>query len=629
MSGFQFRSLEFVGAGKLPAQVEFTAGLNVLSGASDAGKSFIFHALDFMCGAATPIESIPEAKGYTHVEVTLETTEGVRFSLQRSVLGGDFALMNLSEQDSTPITLKEKLTRFDVNNISTFLLGLAGLDGKKVLKNAENELQDLSFRNLAHFVFVDEQAIIKKESPVHGTESVLKTAESNVFKLLLSGSDDALLVATKKRAVLKAELQAQATLLDKLIVDYKADLREQTAEPEGLTDQLGRLDAALERASENAAAHRLAMNSSLEARRSVWERMVAANERKEQGATMLARFELLDQHYVTDLSRLEALSEAGALFPPFSSKICPYCGAPRTSHAPHPEEQLATKELEQVREACAVETAKIRLLRRDLQHAVEKLLSERANLDYQITQAEFALAQIAAEIRGVLAAELESAERELRTLGAKRYEVQTALSLRGRIGDLEERYSAVQGALASASAIKPVRADLPPASIEALRKAFAEVLSAWTFPVDGAVSFDTKGEDFIVGSRRRREQGKGSRALTHAAFNVAIMDACRDLQLAHPGFLAMDSPLVTFRDADVDGNLPEDAKAQVKDAFYEDLAVRAGKRQIIVFENEEPRPALASKINFLHFTGDSNIGRKGFFPASAHGSTANETFVSS
>lgn len=128
-------------------------------------------------------------------------------------------MRNLSEEGAA-VTLKDKLTRFDANNISTFLLSLSGLDGKKVRKNAENELQDRSFRNLAHFVFVDEQVIIKKESPVHGTDSVLRTAESNVCKLLLSGNDDALLVATKKRAVIKAELQAQATLLDKLIEDY-------------------------------------------------------------------------------------------------------------------------------------------------------------------------------------------------------------------------------------------------------------------------------------------------------------------------------------------------------------------------------------------------------------------------
>lgn len=570
-----------------------------------------------MCGAGTPIESIPEADGYTYVTATLETSAGTSFSLKRSVLGGDFVLRNLSDQEGEAVTLKDKLTRFDANNISTFLLGLSGLDGKKVRKNAENELQDLSFRNLAHFVFVDEQVIIKKESPVHGIDSVLRTAESNVFKLLLSGNDDALLVATKKRAVIKAELQAQATLLDKLIDDYRADLQEQTSEPEGLEDQLERLETALQRATEIAETRRHAMGRNLETRRDVWSRVSAATERKEQSASLLARFDLLEEHYATDLSRLEALSEAGAMFPPYSSEVCPYCGAPRRSHAPHPEEQAATQNLEQLREACGAETQKIRLLRRDLQDAVEKLQAERTVLDSVIAQAETELAQVVADIQGVLAAELESAEKERRELATKQYEVQKAISLLKRIRDLEERFSSVQNALSSTGPVKPVRADLPPTSIESFRIAFAGLLTAWTFPLDGAVTYDTKAEDFIVGTRRRREQGKGSRALTHAAFNVAVMDTCYALQLPHPGFVALDSPLVTFRDKDVDTELPDSAKAQVKDAFYNDLATRAAERQIIVFENEEPLPNIAAQINFLHFTGEENMGRKGFFPVSS------------
>jgi predicted ATP-dependent endonuclease of OLD family len=159
MSGFQFRSLQLTGPGLSPARVEFRAGLNVISGASNAGKSFIFNALDFACGAAGPLGRIPESDGYNEVEVVIEDSEGIQFSLRRSSAGGGYHLVNLNEPELQPIILGERFNRSDPNNISSFLLKLTGLEGKKVRKNAENELQDLSFRNLSHLI-----SLMKKRS---------------------------------------------------------------------------------------------------------------------------------------------------------------------------------------------------------------------------------------------------------------------------------------------------------------------------------------------------------------------------------------------------------------------------------------------------------------------------------
>ncbi len=36
--------------------------------------------------------------------------------------------------------------------------------------------------------------------------------------------------------------------------------------------------------------------------------------------------------------------------------------------------------------------------------------------------------------------------------------------------------------------------------------------------------------------------------------------------------------------------------------------------QIIIFDNEEPSSTVKTKINYLHFSGDSTVGRKGLIP---------------
>ena len=115
---------------------------------------------------------------------------------------------------------------------------------KRVRKNADNALQDLSFRNLARLIMVDEQDIIKVTSPIHGGEATQLTAETNTFKLVLTGQDDSALVEQKK-AVAKAELEGQLELLDKLSKAYKEELGDKPASPTDLNDQLERLTQTL------------------------------------------------------------------------------------------------------------------------------------------------------------------------------------------------------------------------------------------------------------------------------------------------------------------------------------------------------------------------------------------------
>src|SRR3546814_18501745 len=75
------------------------------------------------------------------------------------------------------------------------------------------------------------------------------------------------------------------------------------------------------------------------------------------------------------------------------------------------------------------------------------------------------------------------------------------------------------------------------------------VLRAWRFPGECQTFFDIEGDfDLIIDGKRRRNNGKGVRAITHAAFKVAILTFCRSRGLPHPGFLVLDTPLITYRD---------------------------------------------------------------------------------
>jgi hypothetical protein len=74
------------------------------------------------------------------------------------------------------------------------------------------------------------------------------------------------------------------------------------------------------------------------------------------------------------------------------------------------------------------------------------------------------------------------------------------------------------------------------------------VLEAWGFPGSPRVAFDLKAQDITINGKERAANGKGVRAILHAAFKVTVMIWCDRHGLPHPKFLVLDSPLVTYRE---------------------------------------------------------------------------------
>src|ERR1035441_3588723 len=89
-SGFQLRTLRVTGKGKTPAEVSFGPGFNVISGASNTGKSYILQCIDFMLGATKRPKRIQESVGYESVLLDIEDPHGRTHQLERSLSGHAF-----------------------------------------------------------------------------------------------------------------------------------------------------------------------------------------------------------------------------------------------------------------------------------------------------------------------------------------------------------------------------------------------------------------------------------------------------------------------------------------------------------------------------------------------------------
>lgn len=146
------------------------------------------------------------------------------------------------------------------------------------------------------------------------------------------------------------------------------------------------------------------------------------------------------------------------------------------------------------------------------------------------------------------------------------------------------------------------------------------VLEAWGFPGKPTVSFDHEAQDIRLNGKERSADGKGVRALLQAAMKVALLVYCQEQRRIHPGFVVLDTPLLTYREPlrSKHGELSADEQA-LKDSgvagrFYGHLAALSEIGQFLIVENSDPPAEALALANVQLFTGEPDDGRYGLFP---------------
>jgi hypothetical protein len=160
---------------------------------------------------------------------------------------------------------------------------------------------------------------------------------------------------------------------------------------------------------------------------------------------------------------------------------------------------------------------------------------------------------------------------------------------------------------------------VPATAAHEFTQTVSKVLEEWQFPGKRHVAFDEGTYDLRIDGKHRRDNGKGVRAITHAAFKVALLMFCRERGLPHPGFLILDTPLLTYRDPlrSRAGPLGADEQAikntALKDFFFAHLSRLGSLGQFLVIENVDLPVGIEDLAHVETFTGDLATGRPGLF----------------
>lgn len=609
ITGFQIRQLTLVGRGVPNAEVQFREGLNVVSGPSDTGKTFIVQCIDYMLGGKDVPVSIPEAAQYETVRLSLNVSvDDDEVVLERSIRGGDFKLVSAGKADQH---LSAKHSAAAKDSVSQYLLGLAGLAEKKVRTNKQGKTRDVSFRDLARLVLVDEETVISKTSPILTGQYTTGTAESAVFRLLLTGVDDSSLISSEDPKVAKGRQAGKVEMLDLLLNQTKGRMAEMQlpGDVQAWQGQLAEIETLFEAAQKELAVEQQSAAQLEGKRRAELNVLRQLESRSGVLRELLRRFALLEQQYLSDLRRLESIAEAGTRLGQMNEERCPVCGA-AAEHQEH-DHQKASAAPEDVAQSCLAEAAKIRLLISDLHLTRSDNDREIARLEGLTLEAKERIRTVATQLSEMLKPRVELALQRLRESQTRRDTYRRALEMHGRVNELQGLLGEL-GLAASGKGEELESARVRSDEAEAFSQEVESLLRAWHFPGLDRVTFSESDQDIVISGRTRASHGKGVRAIAHAAFNLALLNLCVKAEKPHPGFALIDSPLVVYREPDTDeGGFSHD----VKDAFYRSIAEEFRASQVIIFENEDPPSDLGSDANIIRFTGASH-GRQGFIPKS-------------
>ncbi len=303
-------------------------------------------------------------------------------------------------------------------------------------------------------------------------------------------------------------------------------------------------------------------------------RMENATERRGEIAEMQARFRLLDEHYKSDLDRLEAIREAGSLMAALEPKKCPVCGA-------LPEQQHRNDDcdgnLEQVVIAADAESAKIVRLRQELAATVRQLGQEAGSFDRLMPKLQQEQQKFDEDIES-LQPGLAEQRGTYTELIERRVSVAAGLALFEQLADLEGRKKDLERVRETESSTSQTAADLSSTTLDQFAQQVRKLLELWHLPDTERAHFEESDRDLVLQGERRSSRGKGLRAITYAGFIVGLMDFCKVNDRHHPGFVVLDSPLLAYRAPE--GTEDDLTGTDVQDKFYEHLVLPVTQKRV-------------------------------------------------
>lgn len=600
--GFIISKLVLTGNRLESAIIDFEKGLNIITGPTGTGKSFIFDCINYMLGGKSLDRIPPEATNYDKIFLEI-SSNNEHFTLERATKGGHYNLFKSNYNEKDTVESKLLLAKHDKNNennISTFFLDFCNLGGKEIRFNNKGKKVSLSFRDICHLSLIPETEITKLESPIFAKGGFQKTKEINVINFLITGQDDNAVIAEPDEKIIQFK-KGKIEILDELITsfgeeDYNTKNTESDERFNFLEENILKL-----KNEQSEILSQFAINDS---KRKHLSKSIFNNESLlEHLKETLSRSELLKAHYHSDINRLNSTIEAGLLLSenPQNVSTCPYCSN-EIKNLSSENEILSTIV------SCENEIEKINFLLVEVQESIILLQKNKIELQSSIEDETKKFLEIEQFINTNINESLKQIEISFTELYAKRDELLNKKFKRESIEKFIEFKSEISNLIKSKQ--DNIFNELTTSTMFPISEKIYQILEKCNYSDLDTVSFSESTNDFVIGAKNRNLSGKGERAITYATFVLALAEYLTTKEYSF-GIPVFDSPLVTYRKPNSNGEgISEDLAMD----FYRYCATISELPQIIILENEEPTVDILDKLHHIKFTKNKSDGRYGFIP---------------
>lgn len=605
MSKFIITKLRLEGNSLAPAEIELRAGLNVITGPTNTGKSYIFECINYMLGSSKKLRNIVEARQYQRIFLEIKN-QAVFYTLESDLDCGSFKLYEQQIKDinhnTTYKILKRKHDQDSKDTISAFLLSLNNLGNKVIRQNANGKTRGLSYRDIIRYLMIDEERIITKDSLIVSPHYSSNTEEISTLKLIVTGHDDSNIISgiSEKEIIhSKGKLDLLADLISRLKVSINEN--ELRIDVQAKMDELNSQLVLLQKRHKELS---LLVDDLYKERNEKAIFLATAELKLKAFFELLSRSDILERQYISDKERLNATIESGYLLLASSKKekrICPFCKNKL-------EEDISDNKIIPIIESCKSEFHKICLLLEELDESKKIIADEKKALEVEISAFKNAIVKINSNIENFFGDEMRKIIDKINKLNDEKEQILVLRSKNKQIELYLRMQEDIKGPISQSRKGK-FSTDLTTASTKKLSDCILNILKRSQYPDIANVAYSEKKKDFVLSGEDRGLSGKGLRAITYSAFIIALQELISNLDYSL-GVPILDSPLVTYRKPIAEG---EEISIDIAMAFYKYLAEDKYVTQMIILENEEPPVEIRNRINYIIFTGNEH-GRKGFIP---------------
>lgn len=581
--------------------VDFRKGLNLVSGPSNTGKSYLFGIIDSLLGKNKVPEKIKQEQGYSQsvleISAGKETHSFIRDLNSNNSYYQKGEVFEWSDLDKlTKLASKHNSNKSGRLGVSNYLLNVMNCPYKKIRSNKKGTLTAFSFRYFSHQYMIGESNIFGNKAYFLFNQQQQITAGKEAFLTSLSGMDDSSLLNDHK-LVSSEKITGQITEIERQINQNDQVLKRMvTSESKDMESIDSKIDSC-----KISIRDFTSQTASLEKQRNdVYKKLKGINQKFNYSTEILKRINLLKENYESDLIRIDFVDQSSYYFEQLENFSCPICGE-KTRELTDDVSNLV--KIEQA--SLTSKLSGLEMALKDAQRDVKKQKTDKLYLEKQITLLDGALEKELQPILSKKMTEYESLVKKRNEYSGKQFLEKQNTDLYNRLKelDIQQKQTKDQG---TNTDLKIEKTDF-----EELARIVKSLLEEWGLFENVKIEFDFKTYDLIVDGDPKGSFGKGYRALLNSAYVIANFLYSQNRKLSHPGFVVIDSPLVAFSPKIKEEN---DISEEVKDLFYKSLAKRFAKTQIIILENQIPNDESFTAFNHIQFTRNTELGRYGLYP---------------